>query len=227
MPAAVTWKEARAALGNDCLGPEEVADAFGLPHSATPPPVPFSGDELSAARQSGDMLVLRIAEAPAESRLTILRLAERFPAAFDQALLHKVGYQLKDEWGIALEPLAATEVCRPGWALVRKEILDESRNLPYDAQEAVLERYAARLPGARRRLAVEAVYDTVLYFAARGERLLSQSWDWSASKTSDGGLLNVGGFGPGGMQVLSFSRAVRHNRLGLCPTRQPQTIPEL
>jgi hypothetical protein len=225
MPAIVTWRDARAILGDDVLGPDEVALAFGLPPGATPPPVPFAADELASAASAGEMLVLRTAEAPAQRPLTILSMVERFPAAFDQKLLRQVGYQLKDEWGITLEPLAATATCQPGWALVRKDVLDESRNRAYDEQEAVLQRYAesgaSRTSVTRRRSAVEAVYDTVLYFSAREKRLLAKSWDWCASRTIDGGYLNVGGFAPAGMQILSFSRGIRHGGLGVCPTRQP------
>jgi hypothetical protein len=70
---------------------------------------------------------------------------------------------------------------------------------------------------------VEGVYDTLLCFLARKVRLLEHSWDWSRSATLDGGYLNVGGFGATGMQILSFSRAIRHGRLGVCPTYQPRT----
>jgi len=76
-------------------------------------------------------------------------------------------------------------------------------------------------PGRRRRRAVEAVYDTVLSFAARGQRRLVKTWDWTSSVTLDGGIVNVGGFGERGLQILAFSPAVRHGALGVCPTWQP------
>lgn len=214
--------EARAILGGDVLGPEQVRAAFGcIPKTAVP--FEFTRAQLQAARAAGEMLVLRVAHLSDNTALTLLELVGRFPQAFDQRLLRQAGYQLKDDWGIELEPLAATETCAVEWALVRKQILDDSRNLAYDEQAAVLQRYAETLhiPAAavRRRTAIEAVYDTVLYFAARGVRLLENAWDWSASRTVDGGYLNVGGFGSSGMQVLSYSTAVRHGALGVCPTR--------
>jgi hypothetical protein len=46
-------------------------------------------------------------------------------------------------------------------------------------------------------------------------------WDWSSSRTIDGGFLNLGRFNDAGMQVFSYSRAVRHGQLGVCPTRDP------
>ena len=170
------------------------------------------------------MLVLRVTHVGADVPLTILQMVQRQPEAFDQKLLRKMGYQLKDEWGIELEPSAATQTCAAGWALVRKSILDDTCNLAYEQQEACLHRYAKRRglnsAVARRRSGVEVVYDTLLYYTARQRRLLERTWDWSATRTGDGGYLNVGGFGSSGLQVLSFSRAIRHGALGLCPNWQ-------
>ena len=222
MPERLSVQDARAILGGDVLGPEEAAAAFGAHPRATA--IPFCREDLVGAATRGEMLVLRVSQGENDTPLTLLRMVERFPEAFDQKLVRQMGYQLKDDWGIVNEPLAATLTCAPGWALVRKEILDESRNLTYDQQEAVLRHYAehsAAVVGTmRRRSGVEAVYDTLLYFVVRKVRLLTRSWDWSGSRTIDGGYLNVGGFGDRGMQILSFSRAVRHGGLGVCPTRQ-------
>ncbi len=218
-------EEARAVLGGDFLGPEDVSQVFGAP----PPAqllceVPFSRDTLTAARRCGVMLVLRTAQPVDGSALTILQILDRHPQAFDAKLARKAGYLLKDEWGIALEPLAATATCTSGWALVRKEVMEDSCNLPYDEQEAALQRCGALLGvPVRRRTAVEIVYDTVLYFRARTVRLLERSWDWSSSVTLDRAYLNVGGFSSSGMQILGFSRGIRHGRLGVCPTSQPLT----
>jgi hypothetical protein len=223
MSHPASLEEARAILGNDVLGPQEVTAAFGCVPK-TNVPLEFTSDQLHAARNAGEMLVLRVAHLHDNTALTLIQLVHRFPNAFDQRLLRKMGYQLKDDWGIELEPLAATETCAVEWALVRKQVLDDSRNLPYDDQAAALHRYAARLQisasALRRRTAVETVYDTILYHAARGVRLLEDTWDWSSSRTVDGGYLNVGGFGSSGMQILSYSGAVRHGGLGVCPNRQ-------
>ncbi len=218
-------RNARAVLGGDVLGPQEVTAVFGVaPELVGDTAMPFSRAELVAARAAGEMLVLRVTRGREGAPLTLSRMAESYPEAFDQKLLRQMGYQLKDDWGIAGEPLAASDTCAPGWALVRREILDGSRNLNYDAQEAVLADYAniVGVPPAavRRRSGVEAVYDSLLYFVARNVRLLASTWDWTNSRTIDGGYLNVGGFGPAGMQILSFSRAVRHGALGISPTRQ-------
>lgn len=222
MPARLSVQDARALLGDDVLGPDDVATAFGVP--PRPADIPFGRDDLASAVTHGEMLVFRVAQVENGSPLTLLRMIERFPEAFDQKLTRQMGYQLKDDWGITSEPLAATIACTPGWALVRKEVLDASRNRTYDQQEGILRGYGeqrgAPAGTVRRRSAVEAVYDALLYFVVRKVRLLAQSWDWSGSQTIDGGYLNIGGFGNNGMQILSFSRAVRHGGLGVCPTRQ-------
>lgn len=225
MPAVLSLEEARAILGNDVLGAYEAESVFGaVPAAETGAPIPFTRDELVAANSMGEILVLRLASVGEGARLTILHMLQRSPEAFDKQLLHQVGYQLKDDWGIALEPRAGTDTCAPGWALVRKEILGNSRNLTYDEQDNTIRHYAETLgapfTAVRRRSAVEVVYDTLLYFATRNARLLERTWDWSGSRTVDGGYLNVGGFTSRGMQILSFSRAVRHGGLGVCPTRQ-------
>jgi hypothetical protein len=224
MTQSLSLEEARAVLGKDILGPEEVAAAFGpLSAAERDIPVPHKRAELEAARRAGEMLVLRVARAADHRAITIAHMIQTFPEAFDQKLLRQAGYQLKNDWGIELEPLAREETCQTGWALVRKEILDSTRNLAYDEQSACLAQYAATLgvpaESVRRRTAAEATYDTVLAFAARGERLLEKTWDWTSSETVDRGYLNVGGFGAQGMQLLSFSGAVRHGALGICPTR--------
>ncbi|HUI24771.1 MAG TPA: hypothetical protein VL403_01705 [Candidatus Kryptonia bacterium] len=222
MSGTIDLATAQRVLGRDVLGPDEVGAAFG--GGPAIPPIPYSVAELEAAVPAGECLVLR-AERDSHGPLTLLRLIERFPDAFDQRLLRTMGYQLKDDWGIELEPRAATDVCVAGWILVRKQILDASRNQPYVEQISALARYATQLgvppSRVRRRSAVEIAYDLILYRAARGERLLADTWDWSNSLTVDAGYLNIGGFGKDGMQILSYSPAVRHGALGVCPARLP------
>jgi hypothetical protein len=226
MPTALSEEAARAILGDDVLGPREIEEVFGVGvHGETLPHMPFSRDALIAAKNAGEMLIARVTHGRGGTPLTLLQMVLEFPDAFDKRLLRQVGYQLKEEWGIELEPLAATDTCAPGWALVRREVLAASCNLAYDEQDAVLRAYAesvgAAPSGVRRRSAVEAVYDTLLYFGARRVRLLERTWDWSGSCTLDGGYLNVGGFTSNGMQIVGYSRAIRHGGLGICPTRGP------
>jgi hypothetical protein len=224
MAAIQSVDAARALLGDDVLGPVDIEQAFGATAGTAIDAIPFTAQDLERARDAGEMLVLRVAQAPVGTPLTIVQMIQRYPQSFDSRFLRKVGYQLKDEWGIELEPCATTDTCSNGWALVRKTVLDDSLNLAYEEQDTAMARYARQLGVAataiRRRTAVEIVYDTLLYFTTRKVRLLEKTWDWSATRTVDGGYLNAGGFATNGMQVLSYSRAVRHGALGVCPTRQ-------
>lgn len=211
---------ARAIFGENFLGPEELERgmaAAGAIDAGNAAAVPFAEERLVAGAQRGEILVLRAATANGEP-LTLLRLIERFADAFDPRFLKSMGYQLKSEWGIEIEPLAATETCRPGWSLVRKSLLAETCNLSFGEQE---ERLAAARqagdPRLRRRTAIEIAFDLIAFRNARGSRLLADSWDWSGSRTIDGGFLNVGHFDEKGMQIFSFSPGVRHGKLGICP----------
>lgn len=223
MSNACSLSEARAALGDRVIGPSDVASALGSAVEAADS-VPFSGAELAAAAKAGEMLIYRVGESGGD-RFTIKALIERFPKCFDPKFLETSGYQLKNEWGIALEPLAAADTCVNGWALVQPEILKASVNLVHDEQEPAVRAYEAQFgvepKSRRRRTAIEAVFDTVIIHAVRGSRVLAKSWDWTSTKTLDGGLLHIGGFGDNGMQILGFSAGIRHGALGLCPTAQP------
>lgn len=222
MGVSIEVQRARAILDEDVIGAEEVTHVFGRADALTPAlaaAVPFSAQRLERARADGEILVLRCPEAGGHP-LTLHHLIHRFPHAFDPKYLQKMGYQLKSEWGVEIEPLAARETCALGWALVRKEPLLQTCNLSYEEQDEVLREVAAGEP-TRRRRATEVAFDLVAYHGARGLRLLFDRWDWSSSRTADGGYLNVGHFDDQGMQVFSFSPGVRHGKLGVCPNRDP------
>jgi hypothetical protein len=223
MPATTPVDTAREIFAGDCLAAEEVGAVFGAIDAPEPErltAVPFPEGELRAARERGELLVLRAASIGGEP-LTLHWLIRRFPQSFDPAYLEKMGYQLKSEWGIALEPIAEREVCEFRWALVGKEPLAETYNLSYEEQEEALAARGATegIGRARRRSATEIAYDLIAYDRARGTRLLGDRWDWSRSRTGDGGFLNVGHFSDAGMQVFSFSPGVRHGKLGVCVNR--------
>lgn len=226
MKPATAVQESREILGEDVLGLEEITSVFGTVENIDPAMaamVPFSVEALHSAKQAGELLVLRVRSAGGEP-LTLLRLIRQFPDAFNRSFLDKMGYQLKSEWGIAREPLAATDTPHAQWALVRKHILEETRNLAYDEQELQLQVYASQCGArgrVRRRSAIEIAFDVIACHRVRGVRLLHDSWDWSSSRTVDGGYLNLGHFDVHGMQVFAYSPGVRHGRLGVCPNRDP------
>ena len=201
--------EARRIFGADVLGAEEISRALRSDVSvisalASPP---FALDVMMRAADEGMMLVLRVPRTADGTSLTVLELAARFSPSGTAPP--------PDTWFVR-EPFAL-ETCGPGWALVEKQPFSESRNLSYPEQEAELSKrsdhFGVRL---RRRRAVEIVYDTLLYAAVRGERLLHTDWDWSSSPTSDGGFVTAGSFDDHGLRLLGYSQAVRFDTLGIC-----------
>lgn len=218
---------ATTALAGAVLGPSEIADALGFdPLSVLTTDergavgrVPFSTDELARARADGEFLVLRVPRDP-EGPLGMQRLAERLSGGLDPRVHKGVGYLLRDEWTIDTQPFATAETCAAGWGLVRREPLAATLNRTYRDQDAALAALGPTRPGvARRRSAIEIAWDTLLWHRVRDERLLANRWDWSRSSSSDEGLAALGEFGPAGLGVVAYSRAVRFGTLGVCPQR--------
>jgi hypothetical protein len=219
--------DAVRALDGAVLGPQEIAGALGFDPAAVLTPderaavetVPFSTNDLAAAREQHEILVLRLPR-DAEGPLTMLRLAERLAGALDPRVHKGVGYLLRDEWTIDAQPFATRETCAAGWYLVRRDLLPVTLNRGYREQEAALAALGPTRPGvARRRSAIEIAWDTLLWRHARDERLLARGWDWSRSESNDGGLAALGEFGAQGLGVIAYSRAVRFGTLGACPQR--------
>ena len=181
--------------------------------------VPFSNGELADARARGEFLVLRVPR-DTGGPLTMLRLAEHLAGGLDPRVHKGVGYLLRDEWTVDAQPFATQESCAAGWYLVRRDPLPATLNVGYREQDAALAALGPTRPGVpRRRSGVEIAWDTLLWQRARDERLLASAWDWSRSESNDGGLAALGEFGPQGLGVIAYSRAVRFGTLGACPQR--------
>jgi hypothetical protein len=208
--------DARRVFAADFLGWDEVAPLVDGDPAAVERAVlerlPFGRDQLMRAADDGMMLVLRAARTAAGKPLTIVELGARFPGRAGSTQPSSIPWY-------AREPFASEETCRPGWALVDKGLFSRSRNLSYPEQDEEL-RNRSHLLGLslRRRSAVEIVYDTLLYAAVHGERLLATAWDWSSSATSDGGFVTAGQFDEQGLHLLGYSQAVRFDSLGVCAT---------
>jgi len=218
---------ATTALAGAVLGPEQLRAALAFDPLAVLTDseldavrrLPFSDADLAAARERDEFLVLRVPRDP-EGPLTMLRLAERLSGGLDPKVHKGVGYMLRDEWTIDTQDFATTEVCAPGWFLVRREIDPATPNLLYREQDALLSQRGTGRPGVpSRRSAVEIAWDTLLWHKAHGERLLASTWDWSRSESNDRGLAALGEFGENGLGVIAYSRAVRFGSLGVCPQR--------
>ena len=213
---------ATRALAGAVLGPGELAAALGFDPLAVLTPaeeaavahIPFGPGELERARAEGEFLVLRLPRDP-EGPLTMLRLAARLDGGLDPAVHKGSGYLLRPEWTIDDQPFATDEACTAGWWLVRREPLPATFNRTYVDQETALGPGADGRP--RRRTAPEVAFDTLGWQRVHGERLLASCWDWSRSVSTDQGYAALGEFGPAGLRVIAYSRAVRFGTLGVCP----------
>lgn len=214
---------ASRAVGGAVLGPRELAAVLGYDpfavlkadERAAVSRLPFAPADLEWARAVGAMLVLRVPRAP-EGPLTIVALAERL-GGVDPAARKGVGYMLRPEWTIDDQPFATEETCAAGWWLVRREPVPETLNRTYLAQDRAL---GTPRPGRpARRSAVEIAWDTLLWERVHGERLLATTWDWSRTVSLDQGYAALGEFGPQGLRLIAYSRAVRFGTLGVCPQR--------
>ena len=222
MPPDIDGLAAAArALGGAILGPREITAALGFDALAVLTPaeqaavmrLPFGAADLERARAADELLVLRLPRDP-EGPLTMLRLAARLRAGLDPAVHKGVGYLLRPEWTIDDQPFASSETCTAGWWLVRREPLGETLNRAFAEQERVLGPAPPDRP--RRRSAAEIAFDTLLWERVHGERLLAATWDWSRSVSTDQGYAALGEFGPHGLRVIAYSRAVRFGTLGVC-----------
>lgn len=107
----------------------------------------------------------------------------------------------------------AKQALKPGYAMPTREILDDSRSKNWDEQQTLLE------SGERRREANETVWDTLLYYASTGKKILESDYDWTQTRTSDGDLVLVGYFGSNGLGLSSWRRSDSDDDLGVCPSR--------
>lgn len=106
----------------------------------------------------------------------------------------------------AKQPLTA------GYAMPTREIITGSTSTTWNDQQNLLE------PGERRREANEAVWDTILYYASTGKKVLETRWDWTAT-ASDDDLVYVGYFGSDGLYVDYRPPSYPLPYIGVCPSR--------
>lgn len=119
------------------------------------------------------------------------------------------------------EDFAKKEKVEFSWSVVKKEILEESRNKDWDEQEKVLKDWAKEhkvdSKFVKRRTPPEVAYDVLVYHDARKERILEEDFDWTSVQSSGGLFVYVGVFQPAGLLV--HDREDRLYVLGVCPSR--------
>jgi len=143
-----------------------------------------------------------------EKPITILNLRELFkdknPFGQGKIFSNQSWYDNED---FAKRPLEASV------GLPTKEVLPESLGKKWDEQESLL------TEGEERREAVETLWDTLLYYAATGKKVLESNVDWGKSRTSVGDLVSVGHLDSNGVAVLRDWPAAAASFLGVCPSR--------
>jgi len=99
------------------------------------------------------------------------------------------------------------------YAMPTKKLLPESRSKNWAAQVKLLK------PGETRREAIETLWDTIAYYSATKQRLLSDGWDWSKTSTSFGHRVYVGDFVQNGVLVVDVAPSNSSSNLGVCPAK--------
>ncbi len=110
------------------------------------------------------------------------------------------------------EEVFAQEQMKPGYGLPTKEVIPDSWNKTWDDQTALLGE------GEKRREAVETVWDSLLYYAATGEKILEDKWDWTNSQTSVQRRVRVG-WDSGGLLVGRWNPGDPNPDIGVCSSR--------
>ena len=111
--------------GTDLFGAEEIKAVFGL--DVTPPPIPFSEEELTLARKRSEMLVYQPVS------ITMKQIHEmRANLTSDGKLLF-----YNTDW-YQSEAFFTNDALRPGWRLVSREVIQASRSKNYLEQADIL-----------------------------------------------------------------------------------------
>jgi hypothetical protein len=197
-------------FGDDLLDPAALREFLGDAPELRE--LRLDTDLAESARSDGCLLLYRPANLPGGRPLTLPALFERIAALARPDLQ----FRGSDPWFLR-DPLLLGETPEEGWALIARDPWAETLNSTYDEATRVLERRAAGRPWRRRR-AVEAVFDTLAFAHVRGIALLSKGFDWTTTPSADGGLVTVGGFGAGVLDVVAYSAPVKHGWLGSVPT---------
>jgi len=207
----------------DILGIDAVVSALagkGIKIELTPAErerynyVPFSEETLKMAaghQWRGKRAILWWAP-PERYGLTMLKLKDAFGTSTNvQPCVWNNNWWLKEKF--------AKKVLKEGWHLTLAELPDESRDKTYDDQKALLTKEEELLTP------VEVMYLCLVnYLVNDGERLLYNCYScYSRTDTLDscGYVVDLGGFGPGGLFALGRWRPTsRGSSLGVLAARK-------
>lgn len=233
-------ERAQRILGKDFLGPKSVIfmqkklNAVGVDvefNIDSLPPIPYDEQDLQLASQNGEMLVLRAGAQRlngTEEQITVMNFRELFRRD-PNSKLDTPFYSFRsgaNDWYPSENFAAQPGEIQLGWALVKKDVLANSKNKKWDKQEELLRKYGEELEkkGATntqvsRRTAMEVTWDTMLYYVHAGEQLLPGVYDWTKSRASHGYLVYVGHFDSRGLRVGRWYPEDADEGIGVCPAR--------
>jgi len=173
-------------------------------------------EDLERLKNEGFMVVLRTPKIMHEGRellATIENLRKKF-----KGLFYDLSWYNNEKFATDQK-----NAVRMTWAIVKKEVLDESRSKNWDEQEKILQQWAKEHKVdpkfVTRRTPAEAAYDIPAYYHARNKHILEKDWDWTDVQSSDGYFMLVGKFGSGGLGVNYVVRGYSSLYLGVCPSR--------
>ncbi len=135
-----TYEKAKEIMGKDFLGLEAFNETFGLVRTLKEEfkTVPYSDSELVEAKRKGEMLVLRYSLKEVSSEME--EIYKRLETMFDK---DKDGEVLYDTDWYENEDFFKKAPIREGWALVSKDVIENSTSKDYIAQTAELRDYLA------------------------------------------------------------------------------------
>ncbi len=130
----ISLKEARAIMGTDLIGIEEIKQSLGV-ELKNVPAIPFTKQELTKAKADGFRLVLRVDKDAQGQPLTAKRLNEIYTPKFDASAKGKVLYDTN--W-YQNEAFFTAQPPRLGWTLQQKEFLPNSAGKNYLEQTQLI-----------------------------------------------------------------------------------------
>jgi hypothetical protein len=194
IPDSDSQATARAIMGKNFLGLEEVRRSYGIALDPEPlAEIPFSEETLQACKDTHVLVA-----GAALSLNEIRQLAE--------------GDFYETDW-YKRESFATTKV-GARWYLLRKEPVPESRGKTYDQQCSLLTK-EEEVP-----LACEVTYMVILYWLTHRERLLPDVYVRCRDKGSNGNCVYVAGFGSFGSGEFAVGDGWDNDRLGLASARK-------
>ena len=95
-----------------------------------------------------------------------------------------------------------------------------TRLMSEDWMEAAKQLSELKINQLTRQSIQETIYDLAMYHDTLGKRLLPNKYTWSNSRSSDGGLVPLGGFGAGGVGGRGWEPGDRDGDVGVSLSRR-------